>query len=61
MEISLQIPSGYQFIEKTQTVDSETACRLLHSRFHRRCTNARLDGNQIQILRHVIRCPHCGL
>lgn len=60
MEINLEIPIGYQFIEKCETVDLYTAYKTLSSRKYCKYTKAVKSGDSVILKKHVIKCPNCG-
>ena len=59
--INLQIPNGYEILEKTQTLKSNKALDLLLSGKQSEFSKAtnKYDGN-ITLFYSVIKCPYCG-
>lgn len=60
MKEVLSIPMGYQIVEKTERLPLETAVAMLESKARRRITKAIRHGDDVEIVRHVWRCPFCG-
>ena len=58
--IVLNIPSGYERVERIKMVDIYTACDILKSRRQKRITAARRLGDTAELISHYIKCPHCG-
>ena len=57
---SLQIPLGYEIVQRTKIVDLYTAYEILRSKKQRHITTARRTGYKAELITHYIKCPHCG-
>lgn len=58
--LSLQIPLGYEIVQRTKIVDLYTAYEILRSKKQRHITTARRTGYKAELVTHYIKCPHCG-
>ena len=58
--IRLKAACGYRINEKKQTVDVATAAKMLCGRQVRKYTSVAVCGDEVTLLRHVVKCPFCG-
>ena len=58
--IRLKAACGYRINEKKQTVDVAAAAKMLCGRQVRKYTSVAVCGDEVTLLRHVVKCPFCG-
>lgn len=57
--MSIELPDGFQLIERESTMDVLQARDLLLSRKKRNLTSAVRNGDEATVTWHVIECPYC--
>ncbi len=60
LNLSFEIATGYEFIERINEVDLYSACEMLTSRKQNHITYVKRTGDRAQVITHFIKCPHCG-
>ncbi len=55
-----EIPTGWEYIEKTEKFDFCRAQETLFSRKYRKYSEAVIKEDHVDLKKHIFRCPFCG-